>query len=83
MSNTQWYIGNEKGIEHILTRPVKAAAAPQAHEISVAIHCNSINFHDLGVVMGMLPVEGERVLLSVSPLLVSNSSYSSSRVFSS
>ena len=64
MSNTQWYIGNEKGIEHILTRPVNAAAAPQAHEISVAIHCNSINFHDLGVVMGMLPVEGERVLLS-------------------
>lgn len=59
MSNTQWYIGNEKGIEHILTRPVNAAAAPQAHEISVAIHCNSINFHDLGVVMGMLPVEGE------------------------
>ena len=32
MSNTQWYIGKEKGIEHILTRPVNAAAAPQAHE---------------------------------------------------
>ena len=64
MSNQQWYIGTAKGIEHILSRPVNAAPAPQAQEISVAIHSNSLNYHDLGVVMGMMPVEGERVLLS-------------------
>ena len=47
MSNTQWYIGKEKGIEHILTRPVNAAAAPQdrcvASSNSVEINTNTAN----------------------------------------
>lgn len=64
MNNHQWYIGSNKGIDNIRKRPVNPAPPPQADEISVAIHANAINYHDLGVVMGMMPVLGERVLLS-------------------
>ena len=38
--------------------------APGIGEIRVRVHASSLNYHDLGVVMGMLPTDEGRIPLS-------------------
>lgn len=52
------------GFEHLHLQQHAEIASPQAGEIQVDIHANSLNFHDLLVARGDFPTEEGRILLS-------------------
>ncbi|HWT37568.1 MAG TPA: NAD(P)-dependent alcohol dehydrogenase, partial [Paraburkholderia sp.] len=52
------------GLEHLERAELADPGAPAPGEIRVRIHASSLNFHDLGVVMGRLPTDDGRIPMS-------------------
>lgn len=52
------------GLEHLEYTDSADPGAPGAGEIRVRLHASSLNFHDLAVVLGQMPVEDGRIPLS-------------------
>ncbi|WP_241580862.1 zinc-dependent alcohol dehydrogenase family protein [Rosenbergiella nectarea] len=57
-------INNPFGVENIQTLPSNDPGKPLKGQIRVAIKANSLNFHDLMVVKGLIPTQEGRILLS-------------------
>lgn len=49
------------GLEHLRLVDMVAPGAPRAGEVQVRIHASSLNYHDLGVVVGHARVEDGRI----------------------
>ncbi|MCY1349168.1 Phthiocerol/phenolphthiocerol synthesis polyketide synthase type I PpsC [compost metagenome] len=49
------------GLDHLRLVDVPAPDAPKPGEIQVRIHASSLNYHDLGVVTGLVSVEDGRI----------------------
>jgi NADPH:quinone reductase-like Zn-dependent oxidoreductase len=52
------------GLDHLVRVDLPDPGAPRAGEIRVRLHASSLNFHDLGVVMGRLPAADGRIPMS-------------------
>ncbi|WP_179402366.1 zinc-dependent alcohol dehydrogenase family protein [Burkholderia guangdongensis] len=52
------------GLEHLERADLADPGVPAPGEIRVRVHASSLNFHDLGVVMGRLPTDDGRIPMS-------------------
>jgi len=52
------------GLDNLVRTELADPGAPAAGEIRVRIHASSLNFHDLGVVLGRLPADDGRIPMS-------------------
>lgn len=52
------------GLDHLEVQEREAPGEPGPDEIRVRLHASSLNFHDYGVVAGMIPTEDGRIPMS-------------------
>ena len=57
-------LGDTPGLEHLQFGQDPPLTGPGPGEVRVRVQANSLNFHDFGVVMGWLPSQPGRILLS-------------------
>ncbi|SFU56914.1 zinc-dependent alcohol dehydrogenase family protein [Halomonas korlensis] len=52
------------GLDNLMLEDADAPGEPRAGEMRVRLHASSLNFHDYGVVAGMMPTEDGRIPMS-------------------